>query len=104
VSSETDPLMQHRTFAKGLVCRMKCSPRVQVVGAAKTSVGRSDEKPEQVLGVNEPPCGWLTGSLRSAHSHRDAGELAGCDHHTVASWVGRRDAEELTATPAPRRS
>ena len=25
-------------------------------------------------------------------SFRDAGELAGCSHHTVAAWVARRDA------------
>lgn len=35
-------------------------------------------------------------------SYRDAGELVGCDHKTVAHWVGRRDAGELTATTAPR--
>ncbi|HEV8115664.1 MAG TPA: IS21 family transposase [Acidimicrobiales bacterium] len=31
-------------------------------------------------------------------SYRGAGELAGCDHHTVAHWVARRDAGELTVT------
>ncbi|MGH9231515.1 MAG: IS21 family transposase, partial [Acidimicrobiales bacterium] len=35
-------------------------------------------------------------------SYRDAGELAGCDHKTVAHWVARRDAGELTATPVRR--
>jgi hypothetical protein len=35
-------------------------------------------------------------------SYRSAGELAGCDHHTVAHWVARRDAGELTATPVRR--
>lgn len=35
-------------------------------------------------------------------SCRDAGELAGCDHKTVAYWVARRDAGELTATPVGR--
>lgn len=35
-------------------------------------------------------------------SYRAAGELAGCDHHTVAHWVARRDAGELTATPVRR--
>ena len=35
-------------------------------------------------------------------SYRDAGELAGCDHKTVAHWVARRDAGELTATALPR--
>ena len=25
-------------------------------------------------------------------SYRDAGELAGCSHHTVADWVAKRDA------------
>ena len=34
--------------------------------------------------------------------YRDAGELAGCDHKTVAHWVARRDAGELTATAEPR--
>lgn len=29
------------------------------------------------------------------HSFRDAGELAGCSHHTVAAWVTRRDAGRL---------
>ncbi len=28
-------------------------------------------------------------------SYRDAAELAGCSHHTVAHWVARRDAGEL---------
>ncbi|MGQ0616402.1 MAG: Mu transposase domain-containing protein [Acidimicrobiia bacterium] len=35
-------------------------------------------------------------------SYRAAGELAGCDHHTVALWVARRDAGELTATTVRR--
>jgi hypothetical protein len=35
-------------------------------------------------------------------SYRAAGELADCDHHTVAHWVARRDAGELTATPVRR--
>lgn len=35
-------------------------------------------------------------------SYRAAGELAGCDHHTVAYWVARRDDGELTATTARR--
>ncbi|MDQ3456267.1 MAG: IS21 family transposase [Actinomycetota bacterium] len=35
-------------------------------------------------------------------SYRAAGELAGCDHHTVAHWVARRDAGELTASPVRR--
>jgi len=38
----------------------------------------------------------LTGSLR------DAGELAGCSHHTVAGYVVARDAGVLSARPAPR--
>ena len=25
---------------------------------------------------------------------RDAGEMAGCSHHTVATWVAKRDAGE----------
>jgi hypothetical protein len=29
------------------------------------------------------------------HSYRDAGELAGCSHHTVAAWVAKRDAGQL---------
>ncbi|HSS10860.1 MAG TPA: IS21 family transposase [Acidimicrobiales bacterium] len=36
------------------------------------------------------------------NSYRDAGELTGCDHKTVAHWVARRDAGELTATIEPR--
>lgn len=28
-------------------------------------------------------------------SYRDAGELAGCSHHTVEDWVAKRDAGEL---------
>ena len=28
-------------------------------------------------------------------SYRDAGELAGCSHHTVAAWVAKRDAGVL---------
>jgi hypothetical protein len=35
-------------------------------------------------------------------SLRDAGELAGCSPNTVALWVARRDAGELTATVARR--
>jgi hypothetical protein len=37
-------------------------------------------------------------------SFRDAGELAGCDHKTVALWVARRDAGAMTAkaTVGPR--
>jgi transposase len=34
--------------------------------------------------------------------YRDAGELAGCDHKTVAHWVARRDAGGLTATAVRR--
>lgn len=36
------------------------------------------------------------------HSFRDAAELAGCDHHTVARYVRARDAGRLT-TDAPQR-
>lgn len=36
------------------------------------------------------------------HSFRDAAELAGCDHHTVATWVERRERGELGAQPVPR--
>ena len=39
----------------------------------------------------------LTGSFR------DAGELAGCSHHTVALWVARRDAGELPDDGPQRR-
>jgi transposase len=35
--------------------------------------------------------------------YRAAGELAGCDHHTVAGLVARRDAGELTVTTVARR-
>jgi transposase len=35
-------------------------------------------------------------------SYRDAAELAGCDHHTIANWVGRRDQGELTSAPVPK--
>jgi hypothetical protein len=35
-------------------------------------------------------------------SFRDAGELAGCDHKTVAHWVGRRDAGAISATAVTR--
>ncbi len=35
-------------------------------------------------------------------SYRDAAELAGCDHHTVASYVAARDEGRLTAAPARR--
>lgn len=30
-------------------------------------------------------------------SYRDAGELAGCSHHTVAAWVAKREAGALSA-------
>lgn len=36
-------------------------------------------------------------------SYRDAGELAGCSHHTVAHWVARRDAGELPEPGEPSR-
>src|SRR5688572_290480 len=39
----------------------------------------------------------LTGSFR------DAGELAGCSHHTVALWVARREAGELPDDGPERR-
>jgi hypothetical protein len=39
----------------------------------------------------------LTGSFR------DAGELAGCSHHTVAAWVAKRDAGELPDEGPQRR-
>jgi transposase len=39
----------------------------------------------------------LTGSFR------DAGELAGCSHHTVAAWVARRDAGDLPDDGPQRR-
>ena len=39
----------------------------------------------------------LTGSFR------DAGELAGCSHHTVAHWVGKRNAGELSVDGKPVR-
>ncbi len=35
-------------------------------------------------------------------SYRDAAELAGCDHHTVARYVAARQAGTLTADPATR--
>ncbi len=36
-------------------------------------------------------------------SYRDAGELAGCSHHTVAHWVGKRDTGELPVAGEPAR-
>ena len=36
-------------------------------------------------------------------SFRDAGELAGCSHHTVAHWVAKRDAGELPDDGPERR-
>lgn len=35
-------------------------------------------------------------------SYRDAGELAGCSHHTVANYVAARDSGRLSAAPARR--
>jgi hypothetical protein len=35
-------------------------------------------------------------------SYRDAAELAGCDHHTVARWVELRERGELSTQSAPR--
>ena len=35
-------------------------------------------------------------------SYRDAAELAGCDHHTVARYVAAREAGRLSADPATR--
>ncbi len=34
-------------------------------------------------------------------SYRDAAELAGCSHHTVAAWVARRDRGELPVPGEP---
>ncbi len=34
--------------------------------------------------------------------YRSAAELVGCDHHTVAHWVARRDAGELSTTAVRR--
>ena len=58
---------------------------------------------------------WLTANAEAAGFYRcaydeqllaslgrAAGELAGCDHHTVVLWVARRDAGELTATVVRR--
>jgi hypothetical protein len=36
-------------------------------------------------------------------SFRDAGELAGCSHHTVAHWVAKRDAGRLPGDGPARR-
>ncbi len=36
-------------------------------------------------------------------SFRDAGELAGCSHHTVAAYVAKRDAGELAGDGPQRR-
>lgn len=36
-------------------------------------------------------------------SFRDAGELAGCSHHTVAAWVTKRDAGQLLSGEPVRR-
>ena len=36
-------------------------------------------------------------------SFRDAGELAGCSHHTVAAWVAKRDAGKLAGEDLVRR-
>jgi transposase len=41
-------------------------------------------------------------SFDLTRSYRDAGELAGCSPNTVADWVARRDAGELTATTVQR--
>ena len=61
-ASETDPLMQHRPVAEGLVGRDEVLARVQVVGAFNSLRDFLDQKPE-VLSVNEPPCGWLSGGV-----------------------------------------
>ena len=37
------------------------------------------------------------------HSYRDAAELVGCSHHTVAAWVTRRDSGELAVGGEPLR-
>ncbi|MDQ6949861.1 MAG: hypothetical protein M3256_27325 [Actinomycetota bacterium] len=36
-------------------------------------------------------------------SFRDAAEMDGCSHHTVAAWVARRDAGELPVPVEPTR-
>lgn len=50
--------------------------------------------PEEIMHILEAYD--LTGSFR------DAAELAGCSHHTVARCVRARDAGGLTATALPR--
>jgi transposase len=37
------------------------------------------------------------------NSFRDAGELVGCSHHTVADWVAKRDAGQLPIAGVPQR-
>src|SRR5207245_11189272 len=37
------------------------------------------------------------------HSFRDAAELTGCSHHTVARYVRARDAGQLQTTPVQRK-
>ncbi|HKZ30712.1 MAG TPA: hypothetical protein VJ482_13900 [Acidimicrobiia bacterium] len=54
--------MQHRPVAEGLVGRDEVLARVQVVGAFNSLRDFLDQKPE-VLSVNEPPCGWLSGGV-----------------------------------------
>lgn len=50
---------------------------------------------EEIMGILE--------SFDLTGSFRDAGELAGCDHKTVAHWVAKRDAGELGIDEAPQR-
>jgi transposase len=67
------------------------------VGAPPGSTGRCEPRPadqeehvksyEEVMEILE--------AFDLTRSFRDAGELAGCSHHTVAGWVTKRDRGEL---------
>jgi hypothetical protein len=59
------------------------------------------EREEQVKSAEEIM--QILEAIDLTSSYRDAGELAGCSHHTVAAWVAKRDAGHLPVPGEPER-
>src|SRR4051794_41565694 len=60
------------------------------------STGRSKVKSrEEIMEILE--------AFDLTRSYRDAAELVGCSHHTVADWVAKRDAGLLRVEGEPQR-
>jgi transposase len=75
------------------------------VGAPPESTGRLQavtiDREERVKSYEEIM--QILEAFDLTDSYRDAAELAGCSHHTVAYWVAKRDAGELPASGQPIR-